>query len=271
VAGTPIREITSLTNSSVKDVRALHMRKAREETGLFLAEGVRTVREALDLGIAPVRLLYVRSEREHRPLAQTRRDAQRAGAEIIEVSAQVMEKIARRENAQSVIGVFRQRLLPLSTLDPASAPLWVALEGVRDPGNLGTVIRTADACGAGGVILIGTVCDPYSLEAVRATMGSIFAVPIFTADTQSAVALLQRWPGACIGTALQTETDYRDARFDKPTLIVSGAEQHGLSDDLRAACKTLVKLPMRGRADSLNLAVATGVMLYAALTSQERR
>lgn len=265
-----VREITSTANPVIKDVRALHMRKAREETGLFLAEGVRTVREALDVGIAPVQLLYVRGERDHKPVADTRRAAQRAGAEIIETSPQVMEKISRRDNAQSVIGVFRQRVLPLAALEPSRASLWVALEGVRDPGNLGTVLRTADAVGAGGVILIGTVCDPFSIEAVRATMGSIFAVPIYRATTEDAADFLRRWPGACVGTALQTETDYRDETYTGPALIVSGAEQHGLSKEMRTACRSLVKLPMRGRADSLNLAVATGIVLYAALAAQER-
>jgi len=263
-----IREITSFSNPVIKDVRALHMRKAREESGLFLAEGVRTVREALDLGITPTQLIYVRGARDQKAVALTRRQAQQAGAEIIETSAQVMEKIARRENPQSVVGVFRQRRLPLSELDPAKSPLWVALEGVRDPGNLGTVIRTADAVGAGGIILIGTVCDPYSIEAVRATMGSIFAVPIFTADTDQAASFLRGWPGSCVGTALQTDIVYRDIAYTAPSLIVSGAEQHGLSDAIRGACRNLVKLPMRGRADSLNLAVATGIVLYAALAAQ---
>ena len=269
MADSTAREISSLTNPLVKAARALHQRKTREESGLFLAEGVRTVREALELGIAPVQLIYVRSERDQRAVAQTRREAQRAGAELIEVTAPVMEKISRRENAQSVVGVFRQRLLPLSTLDPSRASLWVALEGVRDPGNLGTVVRTADAAGAGGVILIGTVCDPFSIEAVRATMGSVFAVPIYTAELANTVAFLRRWPGTCVGTALQTDTDYRRVAYRSPTLVVSGAEQHGLSPELRAACHSLVKLPMRGRADSLNLAVATGIVLYAALASLE--
>jgi TrmH family RNA methyltransferase len=203
-------------------------------------------------------------------VAQVRQAAARGGATLLEVSPNVLEKISARDNPQSVIGVFRQNLRPLTDLNPHAAPLWLALEGVKDPGNLGTCVRTADAVGAGGVVLIGTTCDPFGLEAVRATMGSIFAVPIFSASLDEAVALLGRWPGLSIGTALQTDNDYRQASYAPPTLIVNGAEQSGLSSDLRAACGMLVKLPMRGRADSLNLSVAAGVMLYAALDAQAR-
>ena len=266
-----IREITSFSNPAIKQIRALHMRKAREESGLFLAEGVRTVREALELGVAPAQLVYVGAERDQKAVALTRRLARQAGAEIIETSAAVMEKIARRDNPQSVVGVFRQRLLPLSALDPRRASLWVALEGVRDPGNLGTVIRTADAAGAGGVILIGTVCDPFSIEAVRATMGSIFAMALYVAGVDEAVPFLRAWNGTCVGTALQTDVGYREITYAPPALIVSGAEQHGLSDEIRAACHHLVKLPMKGRADSLNLAVATAIVVYEALARQDQK
>ncbi len=265
-----IREIASPTNPLIKEIRALHLRKARAETGLFVAEGARTVREALDHGIAPQMLAYRADQRDQPAVANVRKAAGEAGALLLEVSPAVLEKISARDNPQSVIGVFRQNLRPLTDLNPHAAPLWLALEGVKDPGNLGTCVRTADAVGAGGVVLIGTTCDPFGLEAVRATMGSIFAVPIFSASLDEAVALLGRWPGLSIGTALQTDNDYRQASYAPPTLIVNGAEQSGLSGGLRAACGMLVKLPMRGRADSLNLSVAAGVMLYAALDAQAR-
>jgi len=260
-----IREIASPANPLVKEIRALHMRKARAETGLFVAEGARTVREALDHGIVPEMLAYRADQRDQPGVAAVRVAAGDAGALLLEVSAGVLEKISQRDNPQSVIGVFRQRLRKLADLDPATAPIWLALEGVRDPGNLGTCVRTADAVGAGGVILIGNTCDPFGTEAVRATMGSIFAVPMFAAEPEEALAFVRAWPGTAVGTALQTDTDYRDAAYAAPTLVVNGTEQSGLSDAMRAACRTLVKLPMKGRADSLNLSVAAGVMLYAVL------
>jgi TrmH family RNA methyltransferase len=162
-----------------------------------------------------------------------------------------------------VLAVFDAVFAGLDDLDPAASPCWVALQAVRDPGNLGTIIRTADAAGCGGVILVGDCCDPYSVEAVRATMGSIFAVPIARADVEAFVAWRARWPGSVAGTLLSATTDFRTADYRAPTLVLMGNEQAGLRPDLAAICDVTVKIPMRGRADSLNLAVATGIMIYA--------
>ena len=140
----------------------------------------------------------------------------------------------------------------------------MALEQVRDPGNLGTIIRTCDAAGAGGVILIDDCCDPYSVEAVRATMGSVFAVSVTKTTTDAFLAWRETWPGSVIGTRLDAVHDYRAAPLEHPALILMGNEQAGLTDRLAAACDVNVKIPMRGRADSLNLAIATGIMVYAA-------
>lgn len=253
------RVITSLTNETVKSVRALHLRKAREESGLFLAEGLKIVAEAADLGFTP-RILLHSAEAASHPLL--RRVA--AGAkEVIEVSPAVLAKISRRDNPQTVLGVFEQRFTPLADIDPTSARCWIGLQAVRDPGNLGTIIRTADAAGCGGVFLIGDCCDPYSVEAVRATMGSIFATPIARASVADFLAWRGAWPGVVAGATLTATVDFRAANYADPTLILMGNEQAGLPPDLVAACDVAVKIPMRGRADSLNLAVATGVMIYA--------
>ncbi len=254
-----MRAIASVANPLVKDIRALHMRKARAETGLFLAEGARTIAQALDCGFAPAMLAY-RADPAIEALCAR---AAAAGAQLLEVSDAVLEKISQRDNAQSAIGVFRQRLRRLAEIEPKTAPIWLALEGVRDPGNLGTCVRTADAVGAGGVILIGKTCDPFGIEAVRATMGSIFAVPIYAAEQDEALDFVRTWPGVSVGTSLQGDVDYREAAYSAPTLIVNGTEQSGLSDAMRDACGTLVKLPMRAGVESLNLSVAAGVMLYA--------
>ncbi|HEY2706684.1 MAG TPA: RNA methyltransferase, partial [Caulobacteraceae bacterium] len=161
-----MRAITSLTNPTVKAVRALHMRKAREETGTFLAEGLKIVTEAVELGRAPKSLLFSAEAAGHPLLKQALAAAEQAGGEAIEVSRDVLAKISRRDNPQTVLAVFDQAFAPLEALHPASARCWVALEAVRDPGNLGTIIRTADAAGCGGVILVGDCCDPFSVEAV---------------------------------------------------------------------------------------------------------
>jgi TrmH family RNA methyltransferase len=256
------RTITSLTNPTVKAVRALHLRKAREETGQFVAEGLKFVIEAIDQGFAPQILMH---GRESHPLLERAIAATRAArGEVIEVTQDILAKVSRRENPQAVVGVFQQRYAPLETLEPARAPVWAALHKVRDPGNLGTIIRTADAVGGGGVILVGECCDPYSVEAVRATMGSIFAVSIAKAEEAAFAAWRRTWPGSVVGALLSATTDYRAADYRAPAMILLGNEQQGLPPEMAALCDVNVKIPMRGRADSLNLSVAAGVMLYAA-------
>jgi TrmH family RNA methyltransferase len=261
----PSRIVTSLTNPAVKAARALHLRKTRRETGLFLVEGLKSVAEAVDLGRRPRVLLHGEAAASH-PLL--RRAAALAGETLL-VSPTILGKISRRDNHQTVLGVFEQAYTTLDHLDPASAQCWVALEAVRDPGNLGTIIRTADAAGCGGVILIGECCDPYSVEAVRATMGSVFAVPIVKATADAFLAWRREWPGAVVGTLLTAATDFRAGPYRDPNLILMGNEQAGLTDRLAASCDMNVKIPMRGRADSLNLAVATGLMIYAATAGLE--
>jgi TrmH family RNA methyltransferase len=264
------RRVSSLANPTVKAARALHMRKAREESGRFLAEGLKIVTEAVDLGRAPRTLLYSAEAADHPLLRSAAAATEAAEGEVIEVSHEILEKISRRDNPQTVLAVFDQAFTPVERLDPAAAPCWVALEAVRDPGNLGTIVRTADAAGCGGVILVGDCCDPYSVEAVRATMGSIFAVKIAKATAAQFLAWRAGWPGSVVGTLLTATTDFRAAAYQPPTLILMGNEQAGLTPELAAACDVTVKIPMRGRADSLNLAVATGVMIYAA-TDERRR
>jgi len=253
-----VKVVTSLNNDTVKAVRALHLRKAREESGLFLAEGLKIVTEAVDLGFRPTILMHAAQAAGHPALA---RAAALAG-ETVEVTPAILAKISRRDNPQTVLGVFEQRFTPLAELKRDG--VLVALEEVRDPGNLGTILRTADAAGCAGVILIGETCDPYSVEAVRATMGSIFAVAIARASVAEFLAWRAAWPGQVIGTLLTATTDFRAQAYGRPSLILLGNEQAGLTAELAAACDVNVKIPMRGRADSLNLAVAAGVMIYAA-------
>jgi RNA methyltransferase, TrmH family len=263
MAGMSRRVVTSLTNPTVKAVRALHLRKEREQTGLFVAEGLKTVTEGVETGHAPAILLH--GPQPPHPLLTKAIEATLATqGEVIEVTEEILAKVSRRDNPQAVVGVFRQVFQPLSATTPQAAACWVALHRVRDPGNLGAIIRTADAAGCGGVILVGECCDPYSVEAVRATMGSIFAVPLIRAAEPEFAAWRNGWPGSVVGTLLSAHVDHRQAAYARPVLILMGNEQQGLPPDMAALCDVNVKIPMRGRADSLNLAVATGIMIYAA-------
>lgn len=258
------RAVTSLSNPTVKAVRALHLRKDRDETGLFLAEGLKHVTEGVELGGAP-RILMYGPEAANHPLLKKAVEATRgAGGEVIEVTSDILAKVSKRDNPQAVVGVFPQMYRPLAEIDPAAAPCWVALHRVRDPGNLGTIVRTADAAGCGGVILVGECCDPYSVEAVRATMGSIFAVPLSRCSEAEFAQWRKTWPGSVVGTLLSATHSHASADYRAPTLILMGNEQQGLTPEMAALPDLNVKIPMRGRADSLNLSVATGIMIYAA-------
>jgi TrmH family RNA methyltransferase len=258
------RTITSLSNDTVKAVRALHMRKAREDSGLFVAEGLKTVIEGLDTAHAPRILMHGPDAAASSMASRAITATLAAGGEVIEVTHNILAKVSRRDNPQAVVGVFPQMLAVLSDVVPGPAACVVALHRVRDPGNLGTIIRTADAAGCGAVILVGECCDPFGVEAVRATMGSIFAVPIIQTDEADFAAWRASWPGSVVGTLLEAEIDHRAATYRRPTLILMGNEQQGLPQEMSGLCDVNVKIPMRGRADSLNLAVATGVMIYAA-------
>lgn len=258
-----IRAITSLTNTTVKDIRALHMRKERDATGTFLAEGLKIIIEALDQGQVPKILVFGKTDAPH-PLLQRAISATLAAkGEVLEVTQEILEKISRKENPQMVLAVFAQKISALKDINPQSNPVWIALEQVRDPGNLGTIIRTADSAGLGGVILIDDCCDPFSLESVRATMGSIFALPIVKCR-QIELMNDTRWNGSKVATHLKATHSHRTAPYCAPCILLMGTEQSGLSDALTSWADLPVKIPMRGRADSLNLAVASAIMIYEA-------
>jgi len=254
-----VKRITSTANPVIKAARALHQRKARAESGLFLAEGRKLILDALSVGWTPQMILALEPGDETGGLAALAARVRAAGADVIFTSPAVMEKVARRENPQTVIGVFAQRIAPLPALCGGTV---VALEGPRDPGNVGTIVRTADAAGARGVILVGASADPFGMEAVRATMGSIFHVPVARAEPDAFADYLDRWKGSIIGTHLSATTDIRTLVPAEPQLLVMGTEQSGLTETLAARCDPLVRIPMAGRADSLNLAVATALALY---------
>jgi RNA methyltransferase, TrmH family len=259
------RAITSLQNERVKLIRSLHMRKARRETGLFIAEGASLLVTARDAGWKPKILVCLAASAGSGVAHDLLRWAEAAGAECLEVSQAVLAKLAAKENPQTMLGVFEQVWKPLPPpAGLAADALWVGLEGVRDPGNLGTIIRTIDAVGASGVVLIGPCVDPYSYEAVRATMGSIFNVPLVRAGPQDGLQWVKRWPGDIVGAHLRAPADFRSVAYRRPALLLMGSEGPGLTPELSAACTQLVRIPMAGATDSLNLAVATALMLYEA-------
>jgi RNA methyltransferase, TrmH family len=257
------RAITSLQNERVKLIRSLAMRKARRETGLFVAEGASLLITAREAGWKPRIMAFLAGSAGSGVACDLVRWAEVSGAECLEVSQAVLEKLAAKENPQTLIGVFEQAWAPLPDASAvAGEALWIGLEAIRDPGNLGTIVRTADAAGAGGIVLIGHCVDPYSHEAVRASMGSIFNVPLARISVEEGLTWAKRWQGDIVGAHLAATEDFRAAAYQQPTLLLMGSEGPGLSPELSAACTRRVKIPMTGRIDSLNLAVATALLAY---------
>lgn len=258
-----VKEVTSLANPLVKDIKALALKKFRDQQNAFMAEGLKLVIDALDLGWSIRTLVFAKAGRGNAAVEKVAARTVAAGGTVLEVSEKVLATITRRENPQMVVGVFAQQTVPLKDIRARDGDVWVALDRVRDPGNLGTVIRTVDAVGAKGVILVGDTTDPFSLETVRATMGSIFAVPVARATEQAFLAWRRDFSGLVAGTHLKGAVDYRSVDFSRgPVLLLMGNEQQGLPDNLAESCDRLLRIPQAGRADSLNLAVATGVMLF---------
>lgn len=258
-----VKEVTSLANPLIKDIKALALKKFRDQQNAFMAEGLKLVIDALDLGWSIRTLIFAKSGKGNLAVEKVAARTVAQGGTVLEVSEKVLSAITRRDNPQMVVGVFAQKLLTLRDINPSGSDVWVALDRVRDPGNLGTVMRTVDAVGAKGVILVGDTTDPFSLETVRATMGSVFSVPVAKATEDAFLAWVKGFRGLVVGTHLKGAVDYRTIDYGtKPVLLVMGNEQQGLPDRIAEACNKLARIPQVGKADSLNLAVATGVMLF---------
>lgn len=254
-----VHHISSASNPLMKMLKGLHAKKGRAETGLFLAEGARLAVEAADLGVWPEILAYAPAALERPRIEALLRSAEAEGVRVVETSETLLAQISKRDNPQTVIGAYRQSLKSLDELDGDTI---VALDGVRDPGNLGTILRTADSTGAGGVVLLGESCDPFSVEAVRASMGSLFAVKLARASFEELETYKRKRGAQMIGASLKGAHLDAERSMPRRVILLMGNEQSGLPAHMEDACDLLVRLPMRGRADSLNLAVATAVMLY---------
>ncbi|WP_129792877.1 RNA methyltransferase [Sphingosinicella sp. CPCC 101087] len=263
------RAITAFSNPLVKQARGLRDKKNRRREGLFLAEGLRILTEAREAGVLPQLLFY--SDAAHPLLHRLIDETEAQGGEAIETSADILHKISGKENPQTVLGIYRAFDTSLRQIDRNAAPLWIVAQALRDPGNIGTILRTGDAAGAGGLILVDECADPFSVEAVRASMGALFTQRIAAAPWAEFLGWLRDGEGELVGTSLETDIDYQQPTYRKPAFILVGNEQAGLPADYAAACDVVVKIPMLGRADSLNAAVAAAVMAYEVVNQFRRR
>ncbi|HUQ13902.1 MAG TPA: RNA methyltransferase [Novosphingobium sp.] len=259
------RAITGFSNPTIKAIRALRDKKHRKREGKFLAEGLRLLTDARACGLLPETLLMAVDRETHPLLSQLEADVAAAGGEVLELPVELLEKVTGKDNPQAVAAVFAEWPTALAALDRGNAPLWLVAQALRDPGNLGTMLRTADAVGAGGLILIDDCADPFSVEAVRASMGAVFTVALAQARWDEFVAWLRAAEGQLVAASLRDAVPYRDAAYAAPCFLLVGNESRGLPDAYEDACDLRVTIPMRGRADSLNAAVAMAVLAYEAL------
>ncbi len=256
------REIHSFANDTVKRIRGLRDKKERKAEGKFLAEGLRILAEARDSGVLPMVIAYSSANGVHPLAAEIIAAAEAEGADVIETSPDILAKMSGKDNPQAILGVYKQPPTDLAAIDRTSAPLWLVAQAIRDPGNIGTMLRTGDAVGAGGLILVDDHADPFSVEAVRASMGAIFTQQVASTRWNEFLPWLRSGPAQLVGTSLNSAVDYIDATYQQPCFLLIGNESQGLPEDYEQACDILVKIPMAGRADSLNAAVAGAVMAY---------
>ncbi|MFL6727529.1 MAG: TrmH family RNA methyltransferase [Sphingomicrobium sp.] len=257
------RQVTAFSNATVKLLRSLRDKKARRAEGLFLAEGLRILTEARDSGRLPEIVAFSPEGAKHPLAAEIIAATEAAGGDAIETSADILSKMSGKDNPQMLLGAYRQSDVSLELIDRSKADLWIVAQALRDPGNIGTILRTGDAVGAGGLILVDDSADPYSVEAVRASMGAVFTQEIAVARWPEFLSWLRSGDGQLVGTSLKATHDYLNAEYRNPCFLLIGNEQQGLPADYEAECDLLVKIPMSGRADSLNAAMAAAVMAFA--------
>jgi len=257
------RQVTAFSNETVKRLRSLREKKFRKAEGLFLAEGLRILAEARDSGTLPEIIAFSPEGAKHPLAAEIIAATEAAGGDAIETTPDILSKMSGKDNPQMLLGAYRQPATNLDRLERSKAPLWIVAQALRDPGNIGTILRTGDAVGAGGLILIDDCADPFSVEAVRASMGALFTQDVATARWPDFIGWLRSGDGQLVGTSLKATHDYLEANYAPPCFLLIGNEQQGLPEDYEAECDLLVKIPMAGRADSLNAAVAAAVMTFA--------
>jgi RNA methyltransferase, TrmH family len=256
--------ISSTSNPLIKQIRALRQHKGREETGLFLVEGIHHVGEAIEAGWEIERLIYAPEQLTSHFAQQLLEEQARGGIACAALTGNLFSAIAEKDNPQGILAVVHQRHLNLEEFNREHFQTGVALVSPQDPGNVGTILRTLDAAGADGLFLLDGGVDPYSPACVRASMGTIFWEPIMQVPFEQFTKWVRVNNYCLIGSSAHAKVDYRTFRWSKqPMILLFGNEQKGLSQEQILACETILSIPMKGRASSLNLAVAAGILLYA--------
>ena len=258
-------KITSLQNPRVKQLVKLRDRRPRDEAGVFLVEGYREIRRALEKGVALAEIYFspewFLGENEPALIAQARA----AGAQAFELTKETFAKVAYRERPDGLLAVAPQWRRTLEELKLPAAPFLLVVEAIEKPGNLGTILRSADAAGCDAVIVCDPVTDIFNPNVVRASTGVLFSVPLVVAESTQVHAWLKAKQVRTVATTPAAEKLYTDANLTGPLAVIMGSEQYGLSDFWLKNSDLPVRIPMAGQADSLNVAMATIITLFEAV------
>jgi len=268
---TDVHRIASPANPRIKSVSRLRERRHRDDAGLMIVEGRREIRLAIAGGHAPVELFYCTERFRGGESAQVVEACRAAGAGLVACDAAAFDKVAYRENPDGLLAVaplIRRRLADLRVPDPG---LLVIVEAIEKPGNLGTILRTADAAGAHGVVVCDRCTDLGNPNVIRASLGTLFTVPVAEATTDEAIGWLRSRGIRILAATPHATTLYTDADMTGPTAIALGAEQNGLSEIWMQAADARVRIPMLGRADSLNVSASATILLYEAVRQRGLR
>jgi TrmH family RNA methyltransferase len=260
--------ITSLRNPRVKDAVRLRDRRHRQATGRILIDGSRELARAIDAGVQ-LRELFFCPALCVSPDAQATLAAPPASAEVFEVTEMVFAKMAFGDRAEGVLGVAEAPRRTLADLTLPPVPLVVVLDAVEKPGNVGAILRSADAAGVSAVVLSDSRTDLYNPNAIRASLGTIFTLPVAAATAPETLDWLRRQGLAILAARVEGSLLYDEADYRGPTALVLGSEAAGLSSLWSPAVCQAIRLPMRGTADSLNVSAAAAVLFYEA-TGQRR-
>ncbi len=254
--------IDHLQHPALAWISRLRRRDVRERAGLFYVEGVRFVAQAIEHHFPIKTFVVCRRLLEHPFARRLVREQRRLGVPVLEVTPQVMHGLALVDDPQGIGAVVQQRWESLERMKPGDELCWIALQTVRSPGNLGTILRTAEAVGCAGTILLGDATDPYDPATVRGSMGALFTQRFARATLAEFEHWKQQHQCYLIGTSPGATADYHQIIYPAPTVLLMGEERKGLPPELQRLCDQLVRIPMVGKGDSLNLGIATGVMLY---------
>lgn len=257
--------LTSLHNVRVKEIVALRDKSTRDETGKFLIEGYRELLRAQEAKFPMEQLFFCPDfflgENEHALINQIKQ----SGATLFPCSAPVFKKISYRDRPDGLLATAAQKRVTLSEIKVEKNPLYVVVEAIEKPGNLGTILRSADAAGVDALIVCDRCTDIFNPNVVRASVGTLFHIPVIETDSRSCIEWLHKQGIALLAATPHAEKVFTEIDMRGPLAIVLGSEQYGLSEQWMQATDLLTRIPMHGKADSLNVAMAATLLLYEAV------